>query len=84
MKTAKIPDSCRSALLSDYTSRPNKLWLVISWQHFRDFYVEWKWQGEPYRSRMMFQFSVDGPWVVARSFEEDRLPTYKFGEEKKK
>jgi len=82
MKTQMIPDHLRKALLSDYVSRPNKIWIAISWQHFRDFYLEWKWAGDPWRSRLLFQFSLNGPWVEAKSYEEDRAILLKSGKEK--
>ncbi len=78
-----MPIAKRQALLSKYTSRQNKLWLVTAWKYFCPWYVEWKWAGDPFRSRMLFQFSPDGKWVEAQSFEEDLMSTYKFGKETK-
>jgi hypothetical protein len=79
----QIPDAAKQALLSKYVSRLNKIHLVIGWTHFRNWYIDWKWAGNPYRSRMLFRFSPDGNWVQAESFEEDLMPTYKFGKDSK-
>lgn len=79
----KIPDSARKALLDKYSSRCNKLHLMIGWKHFRNYYIEFKWAGRPFNSRMLFQFEPDGPWIQSQSFEEDLLTTYNFGEIKK-
>jgi hypothetical protein len=84
IKTDIIPDHLRKSILSEFSSRQNKLWMVTAWQHFRPFYIEWKWAGEAFKSRMLFQFQPNGPWVEAKSFEEDVLPRYKFGKEKNK
>jgi len=83
IKTELIPNHLKQSLLSELSSRQNKIWMVTAWQHFRPFYIEWKWAGEQFKSRMLFQFIVDGPWIEAKSFEEDVLPKYKFGKEKK-
>lgn len=79
-----IPDSARRALLSKYSSRRNKMHLVIGWKYFHNWYIDLKWEGEEFESRMLFRFSPDGPWVQAKSFDEDMLPTFKFGKEEKK
>ena len=137
-----IPDSARRALLSKYSSRRNKMHLLIGWTHFHKWYIDMKWEGEEFESRMLFRFSPDGPWVrlclkrwltftftriivfwkgyilfvglilstksegydhslklpvrkvslllrqrawvQAKSFDEDMLPKFKFGDEKKK
>jgi hypothetical protein len=79
--TLPIIDSARKALLSKYTSKPNKLHLIAGWTHFNNWYIDWKWAGVPYKSRMMFRFNPDDKWIIAESFEEDLLPTYKFGEQ---
>jgi hypothetical protein len=76
-----ITNSAKAALLSEYTSRPNKLWLAIAWTHFKGYFIEWKWQGAEFRSRMMFKFSPDEPFVPAKSYEDDIVPTLKFGKE---
>lgn len=73
-----IPEEHRKALLGKYSSKQNKLWMVTAWKYFKPWYVDYKWAGEPIRSRMLFKFSPDGPWVQAESFEEDMLPTFKF------
>jgi hypothetical protein len=31
---------------------------------------------------MLFQFGPDEPWVEAKSFDEDVMPTFKFGKDK--
>ena len=77
-----IPIKYRQAILGEYSSRQNKIWLATTWKRFKPWYIEWKWAGEPYRSRMLFQFDLNGPWVEAKSFDEDILPKYKFGKEK--
>ena len=61
----------------------HKLHLIFGWTHFNNWYIEWKWAGDPFRSRMLFKFSPDDNWIQADSFEEDLLPTYKFGKEQK-
>ncbi len=65
----------RFALLSDTTSRMNKIWLAINNG------AEWRWQGQPRRSRL--EFLVDGQWKQARSFDEDIVPTLILNEQKK-
>jgi hypothetical protein len=81
----KIPilNSARKALLSEYSSKQNKLHLITGWTYFKNWYIEWKWAGDPYKSRMLFKFSPDDKWIEAKSFEEDLLPTYKFEKEHK-
>jgi hypothetical protein len=81
MYKATIPISNKKVLLGKYTSRLNKLHLIIGWTHFRNWYIEWKWAGDPYRSRMMFRFDPDDNWIQAESFEEDLMLTYEFGKE---
>lgn len=76
--TLPITESARKALLSKYSSRQNKLWLITGWRHFHNWYIDWKWAGEPFKSRMLFRFSPDEKWIVAKSFEDDLLPTYKY------
>ena len=80
----QIPKGAREALLSKYSSRRNKMHLFIGWTHFRNYYIDLKWEGEEFESRMLFRFSPDGPWVQAKSFDEDMLPTFKFCKEDKK
>jgi hypothetical protein len=77
-----IPDSARKALLSKDSSRQNKLWLITGWQYFKPWYIDWKWAGAPYNSRILFRFEPDGEWIKAESFDEDVLPLYKFSKEK--
>lgn len=80
----KIPNSYRKALLSKYCSRMNKLHLIAGWTYFNNWYIDWKWAGEPHKSRMLFKFWPDEDWVQAESFEEDLMPTYKFARDSKK
>lgn len=75
-----LPSKIRKAILSKYTSRINKYWIIKSIQPI--YYLKYKWAGIPYNSRMLFQFEEDGDWVIAKSFEEDLWPTYKFAEKK--
>lgn len=78
----ETPIPNRQILLGKYTSQQNKVWLATGWSHFRNWYIDWKWVGRPFRSRMLFRFSSGDVWVRAESFEEDLLPTYKFAKEK--
>jgi hypothetical protein len=78
-----IPKTHIKSLISTDTSRQNKLWLVESWKHFHNWFIEWKWQGEPYNSRLMFRFSETEDFIVAKSFDEDILPTYEFDDKRK-
>jgi len=80
MKT--IPVANRSVLLGKHTSRLNKFHLVIGWTHFNGWYIDWKWAGAQFNSRMLFRFAPDEAWVEAKSYEEDLQSTYKFGKEK--
>lgn len=78
-KMTKITEKYKKILLDQYTSRFNKLHLITGWKHFHNYYIEYKWSCNPFNSRMLFQFEPDGPWIQSKSFEEDLLPTYKFG-----
>jgi hypothetical protein len=73
-------DSRRHALLHDTNSRQNKLWLVACWRSV-DCYIEYRWEGTPYRSRLAFQFEPHGIWLVARSYDDDVRPFLKFGKD---
>jgi len=77
-----VPEKLRQVILGKYTSRQNKLWIVTGWKHFKQWHIEWKWAGDYMRSRMLFQFELNGPWIQALSFEEDILPKLKYGKEK--
>ncbi len=66
----------RQRLLTTETSRQNKIWLAITLVA-DGFMLNWRWQGEPRRSRLQFQFCSMGFWHTAGSFDEDILPTYK-------
>lgn len=60
-------------LLDRRTSRPNKLALAAD--HIgRGFFLEWRWQGEPMRSRLTFRFSPMDRFFEAKSYEEDVAP----------
>ena len=72
--------SARQSLLGTDTSRQNKLWLALCWVNDHDWYIKTKWEGEPMRSRLMFQFEPSGPFVRAKSFDEDIVPTFKFSD----
>jgi hypothetical protein len=72
-----LPKEFQRSLMSDGTSRHNKLWLLTGWKAV-GYWFEWKWQGEPGRSRMMFSFEPGQPFKAARSFEEDVLPMLKW------
>ncbi len=74
---AALPKEFQRCLMSSDTSRHNKLWLLTGWRA-RGFDFEWKWQGEPGRSRMMFSFEPGQLCKAARSYEEDVLPTLKW------
>lgn len=63
-------------------SRRNKLWLIGG--YLADgLFVEWKWQGRPYRSRMMLRFGPDEEFVAAPSYDEDVLPKLEFNAPKR-
>ncbi len=66
----------RVRLLSNQNSRQNKLWIAA--RHIADGkYLEWQWAGKPFRSRLCFRFRPEEDVMVANSFDEDVLPTYK-------
>ena len=73
------PQSHIKVLLSADTSRLNKIHLAIGWAYFRGWYIEWKWQGAPLRSRLLFRFHPEDIFVAAKSFDEDVLPTFNDG-----
>lgn len=77
-----LPDKFRKLLLSDDTSKPNKLWGAITWW-YEGYYVDWRWQGVERFSRLQFRFSEDGEWLTAKSHEEDVMPKMKFVMNKK-
>ena len=78
-----IPSHYRTALLSRYNSRQNKIWLATGGSHFHGLHIEYHWTGAPYRSRLQFQFEPDGEWVRAESYEDDIAPTLAFDEKRK-
>jgi hypothetical protein len=82
MPILPLPKDKRQLLVGKHTSRQNKLWIIADWKYFQPWYVEYKWAGEPMRSRMLFQFGPNEPWVEAKSFDEDVMPTFKFGKDK--
>jgi hypothetical protein len=71
----------RAALLSSETSRRNKMWLACNFKSSGG-YLYWHWKGEPYRSRLIFNFFPGDIDRVALSYDEDVLPKLKFGKEK--
>ena len=71
-----IPEVNRKLLLGSDTSRLNKIHLATGWAHFHSWYIQWRWAGAFLRSCLEFQFTADGPWIQAKSFDEDVLPTY--------
>lgn len=79
-----IPKAHIQALMSSDTSRLNKIHLAIGWAHFNDWFIDWKWAGTPMQSRLMFRFAPEDNFVAAKSFDEDIVPTLKFGKEGKK
>ena len=62
----------RKALMSQDTSRMNKLWLAQGWKH-DGMLVEWKWQGAEHKSRLLFSFD-GGPFLKAKSYDDDVRP----------
>lgn len=79
----EITPQAKRALLSKDTSRQNKLWLVAGWTHFHGWFIEYKWKGVLGNSRLLFRFSENENFTEAESFDEDVLPTFKFGKENK-
>jgi hypothetical protein len=75
--------AARTALLVETTSRLNKIHLAIGWAHFYGWPIEWRWEGQPFRSRVGFRFGANESFVSARSFDDDVRPTLKFGKEKR-
>ena len=71
---ATLPKEFQRCLLSDGNSRHNKLWLLTGWGA-QGYDFNWRWQGEPGKSRMMFSFEPGAEFKAARSYEEDVLPT---------
>lgn len=69
-------------LISDTISQLNKLHLAIGWSDRGEF-IEWRWTGEPLRSRVEFQFEPNGEWHVCKSFEFDVRPKLKWAKEMK-
>ncbi len=60
-------------LLKHETSRANKLALAAD-HRSRGHFLEWRWKGEPMRSRLTFRFSPTDRFFEARSYEEDVAP----------
>ncbi len=81
--SSRITPARRRALLSSETSRQNKLWLATAWQQCDGIFIEWRWRGEYMNSRLCFRFGPDEAFVDAKSYDEDVVPTLKFGKEKK-
>ena len=78
-----LPDKRRKLLLSEDTSKPNKLWGAIAWW-YEGYYVDWRWSGVEKYSRLQFKFGEHEEWLTAKSHEEDVLPKLKFTINKKK
>lgn len=68
-----LEQSSQDALMSKHSSRRNKLWLVGSYLAEGRF-VEWRWAGEPYKSRLCFRFTPDGTFRPSKSYEDDVYP----------
>jgi hypothetical protein len=79
-----IPSTNRNALMSSDTSRQNKLWLATAWAHAYPWFLEWKWAGRYMRSRLLFRFAPGDEFQRAESFDEDIVPTFEFGDGRKK
>lgn len=71
-----LPKEFAKALMSEGTSKQNKLWLIAGWSRQYDF--QWKWHGEPITSRMMFSFDGGKTFKQAKSYEEDIWPKLKW------
>jgi hypothetical protein len=78
----QLSDKRRKLLLSEDTSKPNKLWGAIAWW-YEGYYVDWQWQGVEKYSRLQFKFGEHDEWLTAKSHEEDVLPKMKFAVNKK-
>ncbi len=66
-----LPKEFRHSLMSSDTSRPNKMHLFFGWTQLDGYWIEYKWKGEPLKSRIMFRFSPEEEFIEAKSFEED-------------
>jgi hypothetical protein len=66
----------RAALLGSTTSRRNKMALLARCVADRE-YVEMRWEGQPYESRMLFDFMGGAGFIRAKSFDEDVLSGFK-------
>lgn len=71
----------RQALLGKQTSRHNKFWLVAEYKR-QGLFVEWKWAGAAWKSRLLFRFGPEENFVPSKSYEEDVVPTLKWDERK--
>jgi hypothetical protein len=74
-------EEAKRVLLHETCSRLNKIHCAIGWAHFYGWFIEWKWMGDPYRSRVGFRFGPNEPFVAARSYDDDVRPLLKFGKE---
>lgn len=74
-------EEAKRTLLHETTSRLNKIHCAISWAHFYGWFIEWKWQGAPFRSRICFRFGPEESFVPARSYDDDVRPLLKYGKE---
>ncbi len=66
----------RHALIGTETSRRNKIAILAQCAADRD-EVEWKWQGDPYNSRLMIKWGRSGIFECCRSYDEDVKPFLK-------
>jgi hypothetical protein len=74
------PSDLRRSLVAGLVSRQNKLWIAAGWKG-RGWFIEWRWAGEPMRSRLLFQFEPDDKWHEAKSYDEDVKPFLKWAKE---
>ena len=66
-----LPLDSQRVLLGRETSRANKLALVAEYRRV-GYRIQWKWCGEPRRSRLSFCFLVF--WTESKSYEDDVAP----------
>ena len=83
MSFKPIPRHMRQALVHDTISHINKLHIAIGRKSIGE-YVEYKFDGDNIRSRMLFQFEPDGSWHKAKSFELDVWPNLKWAKDMKR
>lgn len=79
-----VPESWRRVLLTDNTSKCNKVWIAVGLQS-RGYWLEWFWEPESlkgFAAPVRFRFDPKGKLVDSKSYDE----TYQssFNEPKKK